>query len=141
VITYVDTSTLIKLLIEEPGSDRAARIWEAADAVVSVSLIEVEARAALAAAERTGRMTAAEHRRAKRALADLLAQLDIVEVTSALVTTASELAEDAALRGYDAVHLAGAIEVGADVFSTADADLAAAAELRGLAVANPIAAE
>lgn len=141
MITYLDTSTLIKLLIEEPGSEQAARIWNAADAVVSVILIEVEARAALAAAERADRMTVAEHRRAKKGLAGLLDQLDIFEVTSALVTTASDLAERAALRGYCAVHLAAAHAVQADVFSTADTQLAAAAELHGLAVANPVAAD
>jgi hypothetical protein len=31
VITYVDSSTLLKLLIDEPGSTRAAVIWDRAD--------------------------------------------------------------------------------------------------------------
>jgi uncharacterized protein len=33
VITYVDTSSLLKLVIEEDGSDRAGVIWDSADAL------------------------------------------------------------------------------------------------------------
>ncbi len=59
MITYVDTSTLLKVVVAEEGSDRATRIWEAADALTAVALIMVEARAALAAAQRGGRLTSA----------------------------------------------------------------------------------
>jgi hypothetical protein len=41
---------LLKLEFEEEGSDRDATVWATADAVTSVSLIMVEARAALCAA-------------------------------------------------------------------------------------------
>ena len=58
MITYVDTSTLLKLVVEEPGSERASTIWTSADAVASVALIVVEVRAALAAARRGRRLTA-----------------------------------------------------------------------------------
>ena len=50
MIAYVDTSTLIKVIVDEPGSEMAAQIWETADTLAAVRLIEVEARAALAAA-------------------------------------------------------------------------------------------
>ena len=46
MITYVDTSTLIKLIIEEEGSDRAELIWQATDSGASVSGGGGEARAA-----------------------------------------------------------------------------------------------
>ncbi len=141
MITYVDTSALIKLLINEPGSDRAGRIWDGADSLVSVSLVEVEARAALAAADRAGRITATQHREAKRSLMDLIGQIEIVEITAELVTVASDLAEADGLRGYDAVHLAAALLVGAEVLTTADADLAAAAARHGCGVADPTSTE
>jgi len=138
LITYLDTSTLIKLLIHEPGSEQATRIWDAADRLVSVGLVEVEARAALAAAERSNRLTTAEHRRAKASLTAHLDQVNIVEVDAHLITAASELAEREGLRGYDAVHLAAALVVGVDALTSADADLCSAAARRGLSVANPI---
>jgi predicted nucleic acid-binding protein len=137
VIAYVDTSVLIKLVVEEPGSDDAARIWDAADTVVCTRLLFVEARAALAMAHRLHRLTAARHRRAVRELADLSLQLTIVEMTAELVDAAGDLAEAHALRGYDAVHLAAALTLGDPVFASADRDLCAAASRHGLAVAAP----
>ena len=138
MITYVDTSSLLKLLIEEDGSEQAGRLWDSADAVVSVVLVVVEARAALAAAERGGRLTAAEHREAKAELAVLVDELTIVGITNDLIVQAAELAEGEALRGYDAVHLAAAVTVGAVVLTSADSALCSAAERCGLHVANPL---
>jgi hypothetical protein len=138
VIAYVDTSSLLKLLIDEDGSDRAELIWNTADVVASAALIVVDARAALAAATRCRRLTAAQHRAAKGELAALVEELTIVEVTEDLIVDAAELAEREALRGYDAVHLAAALTVEADLVTSADAALCDAAERRGLAVANPL---
>jgi uncharacterized protein len=138
VIAYVDTSSLLKLLIDEDGSDRAELIWNTADVVASAALIVVEARAALEAATRGRRLTAAQHRAAKGELAALVEELTIVEITEDLIVDAAELAEREALRGYDAVHLAAALTVEADLVTSADATLCDAAERRGLAVANPL---
>lgn len=138
MIAYVDTSSLLKLVVEEEGSDKAALVWDAADVVASASLVLVEARAALAAAARGKRLTPAQHRTAKAEVADLVEDLSLVAVTEALVVDAADLAEQEALRGYDAVHLAAALLVGADVMASADGDLCAAAERRGLLVANPL---
>ena len=140
MITYVDTSTLLKLIVDEAGSDRAVTIWRSADAVASVALILVEARAALAAAKRGRRLTAKHHTEAKGELEALIVDLHIVEPTEDLIAGAAELAEAEALRGYDAVHLAAAVLVGATILSSADTELCAAAERRGLHVANPLVA-
>jgi uncharacterized protein len=51
----------------------------------------------------------------------------------------SDLAEAAALRGYDAVHLAAALLTGAAVFAGADRGLGEAALARGRHVADPTA--
>lgn len=138
MITYVDTSTLLKLLIEEPGSARAAVIWDSANVVVAARLVHVEARAALAAADRARRLSPAQLRRSKIELAGLWQQFTIVEITEDLVDTAGDLAEHEELRGYDAVHLAAALQIGAGLLTSADSDLCAAAGRRGLHVANPI---
>lgn len=137
-MAYVDTSTLVKLVIDEAGTDRAGQIWDDADHRVSVALVEVEARAALAAARRAGRITLAHHRRAKASVAQLLADLDIIEVRQSLVSAAADLAELERLRGYDALHLAGALQSRADVLTSADDALCAAAARHGILVANPL---
>lgn len=138
MITYVDTSTLLKLLVEEDGSERAGLIWDAADSLASVTLVVVEGGAALAAAERNGRLTRGQFKRAKADLSALIEELSLVEVTVELIELAAGLAEAEQLRGYDAVHLAAALTVEAEVLTSADNALCEAAERRGLHVANPL---
>lgn len=138
MITYVDTSTLIKLIVDEEGSDRAELIWQSADSVASVSLVVVEARAALAAAERGKRLSVDQLRAAKTELAAFVDDLHLVEVTEELIEVAAQLAEAESLRGYDAVHLAAALFVGAMVLSSADRTLCQAAERQGLHIADPL---
>ncbi|UUY05385.1 type II toxin-antitoxin system VapC family toxin [Svornostia abyssi] len=140
MITYVDTSSLLKLIIEEEGSDSVGLIWDAADVVASAAMIVVEARAALAAAKRATRLSAAQHRRAKDELAELVDELTLVPVSERLIAEAADLAEREALRGYDAVHLAAALTINATILTSADTALCTAAARHRLHVANPLAA-
>ena len=48
-IGYFDASALVKLLVDEPGSDLAARVWDESDAVVTSRISYPEVAAALAA--------------------------------------------------------------------------------------------
>ena len=137
MITYIDTSILLKLILEETGSDRAAMIWRSADTVAAASIGYVEARAALGAAHRNRRLSRLQLGRAKQSLDLLWSQLSVVEVTIELVAMAGEYADRLALRGYDAVHLAAASTIGADVFSSADRRLCDVAGRIGFHVADP----
>ena len=138
MITYVDTSTLIKLLIDEVGTTEAGLIWDEPDVLVSARVGHVEARAALAAARRQGRISNDVFTNAVGGLEVLWSQLSVVEIDEDLMRLAGDLATAHGLRGYDAVHLAAAHLVGADVFSSADRRLCAAASSDGFHIANPI---
>jgi len=140
VIAYIDTSTLIKLIVDEEGSERAELIWQSADSVASVSLVVVEARAAFAAAGRGRRISAAQFGMTKTESAAFVDDLHLVEVTDELIESAAQLAETESLRGYDAVHLAAALLVGAAVLTSADRTLCEAAERQGLHIADPLTA-
>lgn len=138
MIAYFDTSALIPLLVEEPGSAIAGQLWDQADRVASVRLVYAEARAALAQAERLGRLTRRQLPRLVEQLDDLYSQLDRVEVDDTLIRRAGQLAQDHALRGSDAVHLAG-LERIADsqtVLVAGDDDLVTAATALGVATAS-----
>ena len=137
MIAYFDTSALIPLLIEEPASVPAARLWDEATRVASVRLAYPEARAGLARAARMGRLSPAGLRAAVSGLEVLDRQLFHIEVTARLATRAGDLAEAVALRGYDAVHLAAAESI-ADrdlVMVTGDIALRSAAGALGMATA------
>jgi uncharacterized protein len=111
----------------EPGSQTVSDVWTAADRVVASRLLYPEARAALAAAHRSGRIPKALYRGRREALEVLWDQLDVVEITSTLARSAGDLAERYALRGYDAVHLAVALQVRPDAMASADEELLRAA--------------
>jgi predicted nucleic acid-binding protein len=64
----------------------------------------------------------------------------LVEVTEELIESAAQLAETEWLRGYDAVHLAAALFVGAAAITSADRELCEAAERQGLHIADPLTA-
>ena len=137
MITYIDTPTLIKLLIDEVGTAEAGQIWDEPDILVSVRLGHVEARAALAAAAREGRISPDVLSSAVQGLEVLWSQVSIVEIDEGLMRLAGDLAVTHGLRGYDAVHLAAAHLVRSDVFSSADRRLCTAASTCGFHVANP----
>jgi predicted nucleic acid-binding protein len=60
----------------------------------------------------------------------------VVGIDESLARHAGDLADELALRGHDAVHLASALALGrATTFITWDVDLSAAAHESGLAVA------
>ena len=136
MIAYFDTSAIIPLIINEPSSDRCNRLWNDSSRVVSVRLLYPEARAALAKAERMGRLSATQRSTAVVELESIIAEVDQIEVTEALARRGGELAQAYGLRGYDAVHLAAASAIADSdvVLVTGDSVLANAANSIGIAV-------
>lgn len=116
----------------------AAELWDSAHPAASSILAYPEGRAALAAARRLERLGANEHRKALAAFEEIYAELVTIGVDQELAVRAGEYAEDLGLRGYDAVHLATALELGDEevVVVTWDRDLARATEQVGLGVAG-----
>ena len=137
MIAYFDTSALVPLLVVEPGSARAASLWDGADRVVSVRLVYPEGRAALAQARRLGRLTARQLRAAVTELDSKYEEADLVEVDGELARRAGQLAEVHGLRGYDAVHLAAANQVRDPdlVVVAGDGALLSAATAEGMSIA------
>lgn len=127
----------LKLVVED-GSDEAGALWDASDLVVTSRLSYAEARAALAAARRAKRISQKALNGAKRALEDRFKEIDMVEVTDHVVRAAGDLAEQHGLRGYDAVHLASALALGAGdmTLATWDRDLALAGRAEGFDLAG-----
>lgn len=116
----------------------AAKLWGSAYPAASSILAYPEGRAALAAARRLDRLGKKAHQEALAAFDDLFGELTAIDVDEGLAARAGEHAEELGLRGYDAVHLATALELGDEevVLVTWDRDLARAGERAGLGVAG-----
>jgi predicted nucleic acid-binding protein len=103
---YLDTSTLVKLYLEEPDAEEIQDLVDEATVLVTSSLAYAEARATFARRRREKHMTDVEVARA-------IAQLDadwprfvVIEATDELARAAGQLADAHGLRGADAIHLA-----------------------------------
>jgi predicted nucleic acid-binding protein len=128
----------VKLVIAEEGSDLAADLWATSHPAISSVLCYPEGRAALAAARRGARLTPASYGKALEDFESLQDELSLIGLDEKLAREAGRLAERFALRGYDAVHLAGALSAGGiTTLVSWDGDLRRAAHGAGCAVAPP----
>jgi predicted nucleic acid-binding protein len=133
VILYLDTSSLVKLYVEEPGSTAIRRLTARAELVGSSVVAYPEARAAFARRRRERSLTSAAHRRARAAFDADWPHLLALDLSSSLAMDAGELAERHRLRGFDAVHLASYLALAREFpndsvdFSSADRKLRRAA--------------
>lgn len=112
-LVYFDSSALVKLVVEEEGSDAASALWDGCDAALSSRLAFPEVCAALAAANRNHDIDEAGLAAAVREWAEFWAAVRPVELTREVELHAGDLAHRRALRGADAVHLASALAIGA----------------------------
>lgn len=115
-----------------------SELWGSAHPAASSILAYPVGRAALAAARRVARLGKDAHAKALVAFEELYAELVTIGVDQELARNAGEHAEQLGLRGYDAVHLTTALELGDEevVLVTWDRDLARAAERVGLGIAG-----
>lgn len=110
MILYLDTSALVKLYSDEPGSDEVRGAVEAARTVAVSEVGYVEVRSALARKEREALFSAEEHDAAVQRLREDFREVYLARpVTGEVVVRAGELVREHALRAYDAVHLATAL--------------------------------
>jgi uncharacterized protein len=110
-LIYFDSSALVKLVLDEPGSELAAELWNGCDAALSSRLAYPEVRAALAASARNHDLNDDDLQAAELMWEDFWAATRPVELTPAVERQAGQLAKSHALRGADALHLASALAI------------------------------
>lgn len=134
MILFCDTSALIKLLIEEPGTPEMLQASAEALAIAACRISWAEAMAAMARRQREDPLSAAAIELARERLRQIWPSFSLVEVSQPLVETAGRFADGFALRGYDSVQLAAASVLQAStaepvVFACFDRRLNQAAQL------------
>lgn len=136
-IVYFDSSALVKLVVEEAGSQLAGELWDGSDAAVASRLAYPEVKAALAAAGRNHDLGEEDLEQAEGDWEQYWAATRPVELTKAVEHHAGHLAKLHALRGADAVHLASALAIGDPdlIIAAWDRRLHAGAAAAGLRVA------
>lgn len=136
-IVYFDSSALVKLLLNEPGTPLAGELWDTSDAVLASRLAYPEVRSALAAAARNHAIDEDSLDEAEKAWDEYWTAIRPVELTEAVGWHAGKLTRPHSLKGADAVHLASALAIGDPdlVIAVWDRRLHASARASGAAVA------
>ena len=141
---YLDTSSLVKLYVQETGSDAVRTLVDAATVVATSSIAYTEARAALARRRRERVLRPAAFVSAKKTFEIDWPKYVAIEVTTALCRQTGEFAERYRLRAFDSVHLAAFAEVAREAgvretrFSSFDATLNRAARSLGRDLARGV---
>ncbi len=137
MILYLDTSSLVKLYLDEDYSELVHSWADRAEVLFTSRVALAEAVAAFAKRWRQGHFADQDFEATRNAVMDDWPSFSSVDVDE---VAAAELAARLTLRGFDAIHLAAAIGVfsraeGAPTFfSSFDRQLNQAARLEGLAV-------
>lgn len=126
-LAYVDASALAKLILDEPGSAAMRRWYVEAERVACSVVGLIETRRAVA------------RRDGDRSNLDLVLRSVVGLALDAIVIEAAAALRPASLRTLDAIHVASALAVAAelDAFVTYDDRLADAARAAGLLVIRP----
>ena len=146
---FVDSSALVKRFAKEPGSSFVLSLLKpsANNRLYVARITEVEVCAAIARRQKSHTITAGQAAKGLRRLRqDFPKRFTQIAINEAVIREASRLAEQYALRGYDAVQLAAALEANKErvsnglsalVVVSADTELNDSATYEGLRIENP----
>lgn len=139
MIVYLDTSDLVKLYVEEIGSEEIKGIILDATVVSTSKVAYAEARSAFARKQKEGGFSIAKLRKIVEDFNRDWESYFIIEITDGLIKIAGDIAEKHLLRGFDSIHLASAVilkcKIKSEVyFSSNDAKLNQAARKEGIIV-------
>jgi len=111
MIVYLDTSSLVKLYVEEDESLEVEKIADSSEFTATSIVAYAEARAAFSRRFREKAFTPREYGLIKKYFDRDWNSYLILNVTEDMVRLAGTLAEKYALRGFDSIHLASAIKL------------------------------
>jgi predicted nucleic acid-binding protein len=137
MITYFDSSSLLKFIIREIGSEETRNIWNLSNEKVCSHLTRTEMHSALMRKVREGSVSASAVPAHLGALDRLFADVILIDITSDVIDASCELVKEFPLKSADAIHLATALMVRADLLSSSDKILCSAASESGIAVTDP----
>ncbi len=130
--TYLDSSSFAKRFVEEAGSDAVeATCAEASELGLSVICVP-EIVSALNRRRRERSLSRGQYAKAKQQVLEEIRDADIINLTPPVVKTTVQILEVSPVRAMDALHIACALEWGADLFASSDKQQLNAAKRAGL---------
>jgi len=131
---YLDSSAFAKRFIEESGSNGVESICTKASELGLSVLCVPEIVSALSRRLREHTLTHTQYNAAKRRLLDDVRDADIISLTPSVIGSAIMIIETSPVRAMDALHIACALEWGAELFASSDKQQLSAAKRAGLKI-------
>ena len=129
---YLDSSSFAKRFVEEAGSDRVeATCAEASELGLSVICVP-EIVSALNRRRRERTLSRSQYDKTKHRLLADIRDADIINLTTPVVSAAVQILEASPVQAMDALHIACALEWGAELFASSDKQQLNAAKRAGL---------
>jgi predicted nucleic acid-binding protein len=111
MICYLDSSALVKrYIVNEPGAADLRALAESSEAVITAVITRTEVVAALAKAARTGILSKAGSKEARRQFELDWPDFVRLQITEDTAKQAADVAWRYELRGYDAIQLSSAMQ-------------------------------
>jgi predicted nucleic acid-binding protein len=139
MIVYLDTSSLVKLYVEEIDSEKIRDVARNAAAISTAKIAYAEARSAFARKQKEDGFSLNVLRKIVEDLNRDWESYFVIEITDGLIRFAGDIAERYLLRGFDAIHLASAVhlknKINSEIyFSSYDTRLNQSAEKEGMII-------
>jgi predicted nucleic acid-binding protein len=139
MIVYFDTSSLVKLYVEEIDSEKIRNFAHNAAVVSTSKIAYAEARAAFARKQKEEGLSQKVLRKIVEDLNKDWESYFVIEITDGLIRFAGDIAEKYLIRGFDSIHLASAIHLKNKInsnihFSSYDTRLNQSAEKEGIII-------
>jgi len=132
VKAYLDSSAFAKRFVEEEGSASVETVCSQASELGLSVLCVPEVVSALNRRKREHALTAVQYGEAKRRLLDDVRDAVLVHLIPSVIGSAIRVLETSPIRAMDALHIACALEWGADLFVSSDDRQLKAAKKAGL---------
>ncbi|MGD0917534.1 MAG: type II toxin-antitoxin system VapC family toxin [Thermodesulfobacteriota bacterium] len=131
---FLDSSAFAKRYIAELGSEKTEEICSHATSLGVSSICLPEIISALCRLRRQSVITGDQYEKAKQALLKDLGDALICNITPSVIKQSIHILETNRVRTLDALHVACALEFGAEAFVSSDTQQLSAAKAAGLRV-------
>ena len=130
--TFFDSSAFAKRYVEEPGSEVVEELCMGASQLALSAVCIPEIISALNRRRRERQLSRQDYAAAKQRLLGDVRDVEIVNLTPAVLSVCTEVLEASAVRAMDALHVACAARWGAELFVSSDRRQLAAARKAAL---------
>jgi predicted nucleic acid-binding protein len=130
--TFLDSSAFAKRFVDEVGSDKVEDTCAKASELGLSVICVPEIVSALNRRRRERSLTATQYAEAKQRLLDDVRDADIINLAVPVVGSAIGVLEASPVRAMDALHIACALEWGAQLFVSSDKKQLSAARRAGM---------